>query len=147
GIVLYEMLAGRPPFAAGTDVELMTATQRDAPAPLPGSVPWTVARLVARCLEKDPIERFQSARDLAADLREALAPGDRGRARRWLLIAAGVAALAAAPALLLARRSAPAPLEAGVNYSRLTFRSGAIGNARLAPDERTVIYSANFGAE
>jgi hypothetical protein len=149
GIVLYEMVAGQPPFAAGNDAEVMAAVLRDAPLPLPAAVPWTVARLIARCLEKDALERFQSARDLAVDLREALSgkePARPRRRRRWPLVAAGAAALAAA-ALLAVRGLAPAPLEARVTYSRLTFRQGVVGNARLAPDERTVIYSASFGSE
>src|SRR5262249_47423480 len=148
GVVLYEMLAGRPPFWAGSEAEIMSAVLRDAPPPLPAAVPWTVARLVARCLDKDPLERFQSARDLAADLREAQLSREhaRRRRRRWRLAAARAAPLGAA-AFLIARGFAPAPVEARVDYTRLTYRRGLIDNARFAPDGRTVVYSASFGSE
>ena len=67
GCVLYELLFGEPPFRAESDVETMTAILREDPPALrkKGAVPGDVVRVVARCLEKKPAERFQSASDLA----------------------------------------------------------------------------------
>jgi serine/threonine-protein kinase len=72
GCVLYEMLVGRRAFSRETAAETMTAILHDDPPPMAQSVPGVpivVERLVRRCLEKNPAERFQSARDLSFDLR------------------------------------------------------------------------------
>ena len=68
GVVLYEMLAGEPPFRRGTRIETASAILADSPPDLSaanGDVPPALARIVQHCLEKDPAQRFQSARDLA----------------------------------------------------------------------------------
>jgi Tol biopolymer transport system component len=73
GAVLYEMLTGERAFTGATSAESLAAILRDPP-PDPStrapSVPPALDRLVARCLQKNPDERFQSARDLAYALRE-----------------------------------------------------------------------------
>jgi len=76
GIILYEMLTGRRPFAAGTAAGTMAAILRDTPAPIPG-LAQDVARALGRCLEKDPSERFQSAAELKAALLQCLASPPR----------------------------------------------------------------------
>lgn len=68
GTVLYEMLSGRRAFAGDTPADTMSAILRGDPPELSASdigVPLAVERIVRRCLEKQPTERFQSARDLA----------------------------------------------------------------------------------
>jgi serine/threonine-protein kinase len=72
GAILYEMLSGERAFRADSDVEMLVAIMRDEPPPLsrPGRpIPPELQDLVLRCLEKDPENRFQSARDLAFALR------------------------------------------------------------------------------
>jgi Tol biopolymer transport system component len=77
GVVLYEMLSGRRPFTGDSAVETMNAILTTDPPELTAasssdrSVPPAVQQVVAHCLEKNPEERFQSARDLAFAL-EAL---------------------------------------------------------------------------
>jgi eukaryotic-like serine/threonine-protein kinase len=74
GVVLYEMLAGRRAFGGDTAVDVMSAILKEDPPELPVAargIPPALARVVARCLEKNPAARFQSARDLAFAL-EAL---------------------------------------------------------------------------
>ena len=74
GVVLYEMLTGRRPFAGGTAVETMNAILKEDPPAMivsDAAIAPTLSRLVAHALEKEPAERFQSARDLAFSL-EAL---------------------------------------------------------------------------
>jgi eukaryotic-like serine/threonine-protein kinase len=70
GVVLYELLAGAPPFAGETAPEIMAATLRADPPELRADIPDGIQRIVRRCLEKNPEERFQSARDLAFSLRQ-----------------------------------------------------------------------------
>jgi TolB-like protein/Flp pilus assembly protein TadD len=72
GAVLYEMLAGRQAFAAASAAETLSAILREDPPALGRGAPGGLARVVRRCLEKSPAERFASARDLAFAL-EAMA--------------------------------------------------------------------------
>ncbi|HJR37898.1 MAG TPA: protein kinase, partial [Nocardioidaceae bacterium] len=69
GVVLYECLAGRRPFAADTPVTTALAHLREPVPPLPDTVPEHLQAVVATALAKDPADRFASARDLADALR------------------------------------------------------------------------------
>lgn len=80
GVVLFEMLAGRRPFRGGTTGETMSLVLNDDPPPLGRSVPEPVRRIVARCLEKRPEDRFSSAHDLAL----ALGAVGGGRSPAWI---------------------------------------------------------------
>ena len=67
GIVLYQMLAGRPPFQGGTQISILSAILHEAPPPIAqqnSAVPPELERIAFSCLEKDPQKRFQSASDL-----------------------------------------------------------------------------------
>jgi len=73
GVVLYQMIAGCTPFVGATGNETMAAILRDEPLPLTGHAPATpgeLDRIVSRALRKSPAERYQSAKDLLADLKE-----------------------------------------------------------------------------
>ncbi|MGB6477588.1 MAG: serine/threonine-protein kinase, partial [Candidatus Sulfotelmatobacter sp.] len=66
GAILYEMLAGRRAFRGETEVDTMTAVLLENPADIDleqVSVPESVLQIVRHCLEKEPENRFQSARD------------------------------------------------------------------------------------
>jgi serine/threonine protein kinase len=95
GVVLYEAVSGRRAFSADSPVETMIAILREEPPPLPpaAGVPPGLERIIRRCLEKRPADRFQSARDLAYALEDLLrieppapdsgaAPGRRSGVRR-----------------------------------------------------------------
>jgi len=113
GAVLYEMVSGRRAFPRNTAAETMTAILEDDPPALvesDQSLPPDLDRIVRHCLEKDRSERFQSARDLAIDLRAIVAGGvplARKAASRVALLAgaATVAVLAMATGVLLRGRS------------------------------------------
>jgi serine/threonine protein kinase len=67
GVVLYEMLAGERPFARETAAETMTAILKEDPPEFPTmrAIAPALERIVRHCLEKQPGERFQTARDVA----------------------------------------------------------------------------------
>ena len=71
GTILYELVSGRRAFRRDTSAETMTAILREDPPDLTDTnkaLPPALERIVAHCLEKNPQERFASARDLAFDL-------------------------------------------------------------------------------
>jgi serine/threonine protein kinase/tetratricopeptide (TPR) repeat protein len=73
GVVLYEMLAGRLPFAGEYDAVLLYAIVNENPEPLTeidAAIPLEVERLVDRLIEKDPSKRYQSAGELIEALEE-----------------------------------------------------------------------------
>lgn len=70
GVILYLMLAGRPPFDAPTPWALLHAHKTRTPPPLPGGVPGALRAIVTRCLAKNPYDRFQTPTDLLAALHE-----------------------------------------------------------------------------
>ena len=73
GILLYQLCSGGRPFEGSTSIELASAILRDTPPPLEetrADVPPDLARLIRRCLEKDPQRRVQTARDVGNELRD-----------------------------------------------------------------------------
>ena len=84
GAILYEMLSGRRAFSASSFVESGYAILHSDPEPLPSSIPAVLAEIVARCLEKEPGRRVQSARDLSLIL-ESIRRGERADGEGVLL--------------------------------------------------------------
>jgi serine/threonine-protein kinase len=71
GAVAYYLLTGRPPFEADNPVKILLAHAQKAvvpPSQLQGGVPADLERIVLRCMEKNPADRYQSVGELAADL-------------------------------------------------------------------------------
>jgi non-specific serine/threonine protein kinase len=71
GVILYEMTTGRRPFAGGTSAEVVSAILRDTPEAVGDArpdMPPHVGRIIARCLEKEPDLRYQSAEDIKVAL-------------------------------------------------------------------------------
>jgi serine/threonine protein kinase/predicted Zn-dependent protease len=72
GVVLYELTAGTRPFLGESHADVSSAILRDSPTPLArvrGDLPADLERIVERCLEKNPRERFQTALDVSNELR------------------------------------------------------------------------------
>jgi serine/threonine protein kinase len=71
GAVYFEMLTGKRAFSRDSPVETLGAVLRDDPRKHPDvkKIPEALGGYVFRCLEKDPADRYQSARDLVMDLR------------------------------------------------------------------------------
>jgi hypothetical protein len=151
GVILYEMLAGLRAFERPAAAETGNAILHEEPKPLPETIPDQVRRAVERCLEKDPAERLQSARDLAFLLEGLSAtsgprPAQLPPRRRWLRPAAAGALLLASGILAgrqLARPRAPLP----VRFHQLSHGHVLVDSSRIAPDGATVVYSAAPEAE
>src|SRR5687768_376805 len=153
GVVLYEMLAGRPPFSGASAVESMHATLANEPPEFDAlrGIPPSLDRIVRRCLEKRPEDRFHSAHDLALAL-EAVS-GSRSQAvasvapapksRRTFMTVALLAAVAvvSAAATMWFRGSGATELPA---IQRITFRRGTVETARFEAGTRNVLYSARW---
>ena len=75
GVILHELLTGKRAFHGETSVDTMQAILRQDPPDLPDAVPAGVRQIVQHCLEKDPANRFQSARDLGFALAAASQSG------------------------------------------------------------------------
>ena len=151
GAILFEMLTGRRAFAGDSQASLIAAILERDPAPLsvlaPGT-PATLDRLVRKCLSKDPDARWQSASDIADELRwigtgsgetAGVAPAPKPGRRSWI-IAAGVtvALLAAAAGAWLWKMPETAPPRETTH--RQITHSGAIVMSALAPDGKMIAY-------
>jgi len=151
GAVLYEMLSGRRAFGGDSAVETMSAILKaDPPEFSQDGAPPALDRIVRRCLQKNPAQRFQSAVDVMFAL-EALSAATISAApvlavspvrRRWKPFAIGAALLAAgmATGALVVRRSARGAAVA--TFQARTFDRLPITNARFMPDGETIVYSA-----
>ena len=132
GAVLYEMLSGKRAFHRDTPAETMTAALKEDPPEISDSahpVSPSLDRIVRRCLEKNPEQRFQSAKDLSFAL-SALSGSDSTVAApmvaiprkvsvtRWSAIAVALAVVAGA-AWFLARRP--------VAHARMQFAIPVVG--------------------
>ncbi len=85
GVLLYEMAAGTLPFAGATGFELSGAILHEPPAPLRASIPDPLRGIIARCLEKNPAARYQSASDIRVALEGVpVETPDAGEVRRAL---------------------------------------------------------------
>ncbi len=162
GCVLYEMLTGRKAFQGTTQASLLSAILKDEPLPLRSVQPADPAALdhiVTRCLAKDPDQRWQSAADLAHELRWAarseagstrLDVGNRRRERvLWAAAVVVVSIVSGTAAWLLTRGSSAKPAATTravvplASVQTLTLTSyPAIA---LSPDGRTLVYSRNVG--
>src|ERR1051326_83441 len=98
--MLHEMLTGRRFFQRENPASSVAAILNEQP-PVPPATPSPLQKVVARCLEKDPARRYQTAHELQAALAAATTPKSEllaGR-RAWVLAAASVAILSAAGVL------------------------------------------------
>jgi serine/threonine-protein kinase len=166
GTILYEMIAGRRAFDGDSQVSLMAAIVEREPSALSSipSTPPALDRLVRRCLEKSPDDRWDSAHDAADELRwiaeervaEEAGRGRIGRALAGLgLFAAGLAAGALAAGALRPRPVSPPQvvrslLEVGPAEEVTTDGGTRVpGGSRTAldwtPDGRALVFVGRRG--
>jgi len=171
GIVLYELATSERPFKGDTSISVLSAILRDTPksvTELRADLPKEFARIIRQCLQKDPEERIQTAKDVrnqlrtlkadldsgeipARDANASAAPrtaaGGRSRSVRTWAIAAGVVALAALGGAFVwryaATRPTPTPF-ASFRVKRLTD-TGNVQLATVSPDGRYLAYVLRDG--
>ena len=125
GCILYEMLSGRSPFARPTASQSITAVLRDDVDPHHLQAPLEMKRVIARCLEKNPEDRFQSAADIALDLRAALAERlSRPRSRQALIWGVGAAAIVAIAVIAVLMRPPRLTTPQVSSFAVLPFENG-----------------------
>ena len=151
GAILYEMLSGKRAFKRDTTAETMTAILKEEPPELTGTNPAIspgLDRIVRRCLEKEPAQRFQSASDLSFALESlsgtsstAIAPMEVTRTTKWRVIATAGVVVAAVVAGWVARNATNTPRR-NLAFQQITYRRGTVYSARLSADGKTVVYTA-----
>jgi len=164
GAVLYEMLTGTRAFEGKSQLSVASAILEKEPAPITSLKPMTPLSLdhvVKKCLAKAPDERWQSAGDVASELKwvgeSSSQVGIASRATKWktsaeragwILVLVG-ALLAALFALTYLRKT---PIEAHVVRSMIGppeggafVFNGPIGGAFLSPDGASVAFIARVG--
>jgi serine/threonine protein kinase len=151
GAILYEMLCGQRAFKRDTAAETMTAILKEEPPELTGTNPAIAPgldRVVHRCLEKEPGQRFQSASDLGFAI-EALSGSTKSvamptpalRGAKWR-IAAVVGLVLVALAAGWIGRSARNVSRRSPTSHQVSYRRGTVYSARLSSDGKTIVYTA-----
>ncbi len=170
GVLLSEMATGERPFKGDNPLSVLSAILKDTPASvteLRQDLPRDLARILGRCLAKDPEERYQTAKDLRNDLRRLVddlatgiarpdeARGSASQTTSWtrtgpvarprLVLRAAIVVLAAVAASAGAwwylRRpptTASQPF-ASIQMRRLT-NTGNVADAAISPDGRYVVH-------
>jgi serine/threonine protein kinase len=163
GAVLYEMLTGQRAFPGKSQLSVASAILEKEPAPISSIKPMTPPALdqaIRRCLVKDPDDRWQSARDLALELK-SISPADsapssgtisalsRSRNRRellaWAIASAALLALAALWSLRPRNRFSPLPTYSFIDPPAATsFQIEGDQGAppALSPDGGAVVFGA-----
>ena len=153
GVVLYEMLSGRRPFGGKTTADTISAVLREDPPELIATgrdVPPALERIVRHCLEKDPVARFQSARDVEFNLESLsiLASPSRSRItsaggrKTWLIAAALVllvVGFATWAAFTRSRQTVQNPLS-DAQFTPLTNLQGTETDPAISPDGKFVAF-------
>ena len=165
GIVLYEMATGERPFRGETSVSVLSSILKDTPrnvTEINHALPRDLARIIRRCLMKDPEERYQSAKDIRNDLQELKQSLDSGElalgapiaasavAKRsglpWLGVTAAAVTVAAVAAFAMYRFgfgfSSPASAPTSATFAQLTVQSGAEEFPSLSPDGKWIVYAS-----
>ena len=155
GAVLYEMLSGHRAFEGSTRTSLVTAILSGAPRPVSEAqplAPSALQRVVSKCLEKDPEARWQSAKDVADELRwigsQSGETSSAKRAHKWPLpIAAAalvVAAMMGARLLMTAPKAQPTNVEMAAPPGWI-FAETWDCPFSVSPDGTAVAFSASSG--
>ena len=156
GAILFEMLTGKRAFQKPTAAETMTAILNEDPpgiSQLVQTVPPALQRIVQRCLEKNPEQRFQSASDLGFAL-EALsdsgsamvsATAQKGTAApyKWAIVGSLVVVTAAAIGIALLLKNHGSAVDRSA-WVQLTSFPDSVTQPALSPDGRMLTFVRGF---
>ena len=168
GVVVYEMATGRLPFQGATTGVVFDAILNRAPEPvaqLNPAAPAELGHIVDKAIEKDRELRYQSIREMRADLarlkrdthsgstsasarvatgaQPVAAPPKKKRAFVAAAVSAGLIAFATAAYILWPRSQPAAPASKQSALSRVTFDDGLQAQPAWSPDGRFIAYSSN----
>lgn len=159
GVVLYEMVSGARPFLGASAMETLHAILKEDPPELrgpKGPVPPVLDRIIGRCLEKAPANRFQNAQDLAFALKSVAAgavsssatltesmsiPAATSRWKAW--VAAAVLLAGGGAGYWIGRRG---PSETPLRLRRVSARQGFVQDARFSNGGKDVLVTATWDA-
>jgi len=130
GIILYELATGQRPFRGSTPADVTSSILRDAPAPVLSirrDLPRDLNRIITRCLEKNPRDRFQTARDVYNELRYVKRELDSGTSSPE-----SPPAWTAPPGIATPSPVSPAPLSPPP-VSPLPLATSSTGSSSTAP--------------
>jgi serine/threonine protein kinase/TolB-like protein/Flp pilus assembly protein TadD len=132
GVVLYQMLTGERPFKGNAAADMISSILRDQPPPVTevrADVPPHLGRILRRCLEKEPRDRYQTSRDVYNELKDLRAETSSPSSSSSPRVTTGAVASAPAPERRRARWTLPAGI-AGVLLLALVlyaaWRSGVL---------------------
>jgi eukaryotic-like serine/threonine-protein kinase len=158
GCVVYEMVVGRPAFAAATTADTIAAVMERPVkwAAIPPDVPPVVARVLRRCLQRDPKQRLRDIADARLDLEDATTNAEsvavpQDRKWRQVLMAMGVLATGFGLGALAISMTRPAsdpvpPARFVVTLPSTTPLAGLdFPSAIISPDGRRVVFVASRG--
>jgi hypothetical protein len=140
GAVLYEMVTGRKAFEGKNYASLVGAILSANPAPV---TPGWLGRLVKRCLEKDPEERYQSMRDLVLDLRNPPMEAAIATTNRWPWAIAAAAMTLIAVGLAAVHFTEKPVVAPETRVDIVTPPTSSPGSFAISPDGRKLAYAAN----
>ncbi|MFN7935993.1 MAG: protein kinase [Bryobacteraceae bacterium] len=164
GVVLQEMISGRTPFHRDSSQAVLYSIVNESPSKLTGTqvaVPKELERIIAKCLEKKPQQRYRRASELAADLAAMMGGPDQATraampveplpvaskpTKHWMI----GAALAGVMALLgmgwwLGRRTTEQPKSGQPRYklTQLTRDSGYTSMPAISPSGQLIAYASD----
>ena len=157
GMLLYEMLTGRPAFQGDSRTALAAAIVSSEPPPVSQLQPRTppaLAHVIEKCLAKEPDERWQSAHDIAEELRWIAEAGSQSmvaaplvaRKKSWermLWIAALLVAIGIAAWLALRPRPPERVIETEIVPEGNRGLQDLSGPPALSPDGMWLVYAAD----
>ncbi|MBV9501942.1 MAG: protein kinase [Acidobacteriaceae bacterium] len=142
GLVLYEMAAGKRAFAGETAAEVHAAILNEAPQPvreLNRDVSYNLGRIIDKTLVKDRESRYQSAAEMAADLKretDAFRSESVGGAKLWRVLGAAMVALLMVTGVILWNRSSHVRTVPELNQWQLTTNTtdNPVWGGAISPD-------------
>jgi serine/threonine protein kinase len=149
GIVLYELLAGRRPFAGPTPLDILHAIANRSADRLPESIPLPLREVIERMLEKNPAQRVQTMREVVADLRRLARQSGatlvsqqwrRWRTLAWTAAATVFVLVAAIAATVMRRQPVVSPSPIPLQYLQLTSFADSATSPALSPDGQLLTF-------